>query len=83
LLFELLHVKLVSKVLNILILCAALLLLSLQLLEDLLTSGLGLGFLSLNFSLTALLLLSITTEHFVFVLLELALLSLELALLVN
>ena len=74
-------IQLVAKVLEVLVLGPTLLLLLLELLEDLLASSLSLGLLSLDFGLTAFLLLGVAAKHLVFVLLELLLLTEELSLL--
>jgi hypothetical protein len=81
--FKLLHVEFIPEVLNVLVLSAAFFFFLLQFLEDFFTSGLSLCLLSLNLCLTAFLLLSIATEHLVFVFLELSLFLLKLSLLVD
>jgi len=81
--FKLLEVKFVAEVFDVLVFSSPLLLLLLELLEDLLSSGLSFSLLSLDLSLTSLLLLSITPKHLVLILLELFLLSEELSLLGN
>lgn len=75
LLLQLLHIKVVTQILDILSLGTTLLLLTLQLLEDLFPCSLSFCLLGLNFSLSAFLLLSVPSEHLIFVFFKFFLLS--------
>lgn len=83
LLFQLLHIKIVTQILDVFSVSTTLLLLALQLLEDLLSSSLSFSLLGLNFSLSALLLLSVPSEHLIFVFFKFFLLPDKLTLLVD
>ena len=83
LLLKLLHVELIAQVLDVLSISAAALFLTLEFLENLLTSSLCLGSLCQNLGLPRFLLGSIAAEHLVLKLFHLFLLADELTLLVN
>lgn len=83
LLFQFLHVKIVTQILDVFRLSTTLFFFSLQLLEDLLSCSLCFGFFGLNFSLSSLLLLGVPPKHLIFIFFKFFLFPNKLPLLIN